>query len=360
MVFYKIKKPNSLIKKIIAGVVICLILGLATYIIWSKIQNKTNVISQNATTKENTSSGNSCPITLIDSDNANNGKILNKSPNDIYGDLPIPQNNQLINPNANLVFDGWWNESNGGQRIGPGTDIICHSQLYGRWITKQSLINANIGVPILMFHYFTAKANNSTINANYQLASDFDKQMKYLHDNNYYYPSWTELSAFIDGKLALPKKSVMVTDDDNEISWYETGVPIINKYKIYATMFCITGSWWETRQKSPSKYIMQRSHTNGMHSPENGNFIGYMINLPADKIARDLEKSAAKLGVKQVLAYPAGEYNDEVKKGVRSAGFDMAVTTQSGVVKIGTNKLELPRIRMSYGQELTSFIADVN
>jgi hypothetical protein len=301
------------------------------------------------------SSSNLCDFTLVDADSQNNGKVLSGKKDGVYGELPIPENSELVVPDKNLVFSGWFSQPEGGQRVGSGTDIICDSFLYGRWITKNENEKADVQVPILMYHYFTKNSKDSGINANFQLASDFDHQMKYLYNNNYYYPSWKELSAFIDGKLFLPNKSVMVTDDDNEISWYDIGVPIINKYKVFSTMFCITGSWWETREKSPSKYVMERSHTNGMHSPENGNFIGYMIGLPSGTIAKDLEESAKKLHFKEVLAYPAGEYNDEVKKGLRQAGFEMAVTTEPGFVKAGSIKLELPRQRMSYGQSLEAF-----
>jgi hypothetical protein len=352
--------------KIAAGIIIALAIFISGFfILKGTVFNSVNQSNSSSEADATASPAPDCAVTLIDSDAVYNGKTYEKKQGDIYGDLPIPTSDQLINPDSTnpdskSVFAGWYNESDKGKRIGVGSDVVCNSSLYGRWTTVAENKKANVGVPILMFHYFTKDANDPAANADYMLASDFDKEMKYLHDNNFYYPSWKELSAFIDGKLSLPKKSVMVTDDDNEISWYNIGVPIINKYKIYSTMFCITGSWWESREKSPSKYVMQRSHTNGMHNPQNGHFIGYMANLSASQIAKDLEESAKKLKAKEVLAYPSGAFNPEVEKGVREAGFEMAVTTDPGVVKIGSNKLELPRVRMSFGQSLESFIASVS
>ena len=70
-----------------------------------------------------------------------------------------------------------------------------------------------------------------------------------------------------------------------------------------------------------------------------------MVNWTADQIAADLETSAAILGVKEVIAYPYGHYNDTAKQGVTQAGFEMARTIESGYVSIGTDKLALPVVR---------------
>ncbi|MDR2799100.1 MAG: polysaccharide deacetylase family protein [Bifidobacteriaceae bacterium] len=351
---------NKTILRISVGVLVLFALFVIAFFIYN---NTTIHSADNSQTNPNldvsASPAPNCTVTLVDADTVYDGQIISKKQGDVYGDLPIPRADELDSKNPDLVFSGWHNDTQKGNRVGAGDDVICNSVLYGRWITKEENKAENVKVPILMFHYFTKKADDPAANADYMLASDFDKEMKYLHDNKYYYPSWKELSAFIDGKLVLPKKSVMVTDDDNEISWYDIGVPIINKYKIYSTMFCITGSWWESREKSPSKYIMQRSHTNGMHNPQNGHFIGYMASLPAATITKDLEESAKKLKAKEVVAYPSGEYNPVVEKGVKDAGFEMGVTTDPGFVEIGSNKLEMPRVRMSFGQSLESFIASL-
>ena len=76
---------------------------------------------------------------------------------------------------------------------------------------------------------------------------------------------------------------------------------------------------------------------------------GRMVNEDADTIAADLEQSAAILGAKEVVAYPFGHYDDTTKEGLRRAGFEMGRTTEYGVVRIGTDKLALPVIRMNYG-----------
>ena len=70
----------------------------------------------------------------------------------------------------------------------------------------------------------------------------------------------------------------------------------------------------------------------------------------SDEIAADLEASAAALGgVKEVIAYPFGHYNDTAKQGVAQAGFELARTIEPGYVHIGSDKLALPVVRINYG-----------
>jgi hypothetical protein len=74
-----------------------------------------------------------------------------------------------------------------------------------------------------------------------------------------------------------------------------------------------------------------------------------MVNWTAAEIAADLEASAAVLGAKEVVAYPFGDYNETTKQAVRDAGFELARTIEQGYVRIGTDKLALPCVRIAYG-----------
>ena len=47
--------------------------------------------------------------------------------------------------------------------------------------------------------------------------------MESLTQNNFYYPSWPEVRAFIDGKHSLPKHSIVMTFDDGEPHFFQYG-----------------------------------------------------------------------------------------------------------------------------------------
>jgi peptidoglycan/xylan/chitin deacetylase (PgdA/CDA1 family) len=207
-----------------------------------------------------------------------------------------------------------------------------------------------------MYHQFTKNPDGEpNLTANYLYVSDFERQMKYIHDKNFYLPTWSELNSFIDGKLFLPANSLIITDDDADRTWFELAVPIVDKYKVLATSFVIT-KW--RHEASPSKFVLQRSHTDSMHEA-GANQKGLMTNLPQGKIAADMEKSAKILGAKEVMAYPMGDYNETAFAALKQAGFDMAVTVSYGKVHIGSPKLTLPRVRISYGITMDEFKAIV-
>ena len=129
-------------------------------------------------------------------------------------------------------------------------------------------------------------------------------------------------------------------------------MPVVDKYKVLATSFMITAY---RQDPAPSPYVLRRSHTHDMHQA-GADGKGRIVNWTPDEIAADLEASASVLGVKEVVAYPFGHFNDTAKQGVAQAGFEMARTIEPGYVRIGTDKLALPVQRINYGMGLDALI----
>jgi len=276
-----------------------------------------------------------------------------------YQGLPIPARD-------GLVFGGWYTSADAATaldaaaRVNGGVLVACTDrriELHGGWTTPERLAAADVRVPILMYHQFTTNpaGEDTSLKLNYIYTADFDAQMAYLADTGFYFPTWDELDAFIDGRLWLPERSVIVTDDDADRTWLELGVPIVAAHEVPTTSFVITK--WRT-EPTPSVWVDQRSHTHDMHDP-GANGQGRMVNWSAAEIAADLETSAQILGAKEVIAYPFGHYNETSKEGVAQAGYALARTIEQGYVRVGTDKLALPCIRVNYGTTLGEFIAAV-
>ncbi len=267
----------------------------------------------------------------------------------LFTGLPIPER-------AGSVFAGWYPTPETAQAQ-VQTDRVNGSQLttctdhqrtlHAAWTTPEQNVATATKIPILMYHQFTTKpgGEDNWLRNNYVYIEDFKAQMAYVASSKFYLPTWDELNAFIDGKLFLPQHSLIITDDDADPTWLQLAVPVVTENKLLTTSFVITS---ERKDGSPSPYVLQRSHTNDMHrAGDNGK--GRMVNLSADEVAADLETSAQILGAKEVIAYPYGHYNATAEAGVTKAGFLLARTIQYGYVKIGTPKLELPVIRINYG-----------
>lgn len=207
------------------------------------------------------------------------------------------------------------------------------------------------GIPVLMYHWFyddTKGEKAGTKNShNYISKTTFEKQIKYLKDNNYYFPTWNELENYIDGKIELPKKSVILTDDDCVKSFFTVALPILNKYEIPMTSFCISNkSTYQNYLKE--EYIDFQSHTDSLHQRIcKTAWDGAVMCKPYNTIYEDIKLSIEKFGKKDSFAYPFGHYNDNTIKALKANGIRLAFTINEGNVKRKNNKYKLPRVRIA-------------
>lgn len=221
---------------------------------------------------------------------------------------------------------------------------------------KIATTTSKSGLPVLMYHFFYDKNVSSGKDNNYMEISDFEDQIKYLTDNDFYFPTWQEVEDYIEGKINLPSKSVVITVDDGDDSFFELAVPIIQKYNAKATSFIIT-SWYGYRANNKQANISYQSHSDCMHEGANGK--GVMLSWTYDKIMEDVKQSSKTLGGSTVFCYPFGHYNDLDKKVLKDAGYRLAFTTEGGRVYKGSDKFALPRVRMAKGISLSTFASMV-
>ncbi len=210
------------------------------------------------------------------------------------------------------------------------------------------------GLPVLMYHFFYSKDDpnyaGKTPDNNLLMIEKFGEQLDYLVENNYYYPTWQEVIDYVDGKIKLPERSIVLTDDDGNHTFFALAVPVCEEKKVPITSFVITGEY-EDRLHEKYNYVNYQSHSDDMHKG-GGNGKGAMVNLSLDGIIQDLNTSKSKIEVAtgnkcNVFCYPFGHYNDTAEKALNDTGFDLAFTVEGGRVKVGANKLELPRVRIN-------------
>lgn len=222
--------------------------------------------------------------------------------------------------------------------------------------TTNKTTSSKRGLPVLMYHFFyDAKAGEKGPDNNWMEVSAFEQQMKYLSDNNFYFPSWQEVEDYIDGKKTLPEKSVVVTIDDGDQTYIKYAIPIIEKYNVKATSFVVT-SWngdYLPKQYRSSHMDFQ-SHSHDMHRA-GANGKGRFVNLSYKEALEDVTKSKNMIGNCTVFCYPFGHYNDTAIKTLKDAGYKLAFTTKGGRVYKGSKKFELPRVRMSKGISMSAF-----
>lgn len=216
------------------------------------------------------------------------------------------------------------------------------------------------GLPVLMYHFFyDAQAGETGKDGNFMEIHDFENQIKYLAENDYYIPTWEEVEGYVLGKNGLPLKSIVITVDDGDESFFRLAVPVLQKYNITATSFLITS--WYTSPITPSNYsnVDFQSHSDNMHKA-GSNGKGAFLTIDYNSGCADLEKSRSIIGENcNVFCYPFGHYNDNCKKMLKDCNYILAFTTQGGRVFPGNDPYELSRTRMFKGDSLNSFISKI-
>ena len=218
------------------------------------------------------------------------------------------------------------------------------------------------GLPVLMYHFFYDKTTGNTgKDSNYMEIHDFENQLKYLTENNYYFPTWDEVQNYVNGTSCLPEHSIVITVDDGDKTFFDLAVPVIQKYNVKVTAFVVT-SWIENQdylKQFDSTKINFQSHSHDMHkSGSDGK--GKFLTLSENDALADLKASKDFIGNATVFCYPFGHFNEKCEKTLEKAGYTMAFTTAYGRVRPGDKLYELSRIRMSKGDSLESFTKRVS
>ena len=222
-------------------------------------------------------------------------------------------------------------------------------------IVREELSN---GLPVLMYHFFYDNKTYTKRDNNWLNINDFEEQLKYMTENDFYFPTWDEVNDYIDGKIKLPSKSVVLTVDDGDASFFDLAVPLIQKYKVPTTSFVVTG-WYGYRYDPNMKYVVWESHSCDMHeSGANGK--GRMVNWSYEQIVQDLKTSSETLGGAKIFCYPFGHYNDTAIKALKDSSYIMAFTVEGGRVTKNTDKFKLPRVRVGDGNSLSYFVKSIS
>ena len=214
------------------------------------------------------------------------------------------------------------------------------------------------GTPVLMYHYIYTKDNTSkNNNVNYLLDTKLEEQLKYLTQNDYYFPSYQELEAYTKGEISLPKKSVILTFDDGEKGFLKYGIPLLEKYKVPATSFIIASKAEDKITKYASEYVSFQSHSYNMQIGGGNIGHGGIISVMSkNQIIDDLKKAQQVIHNTEAFAYPYGDVTEDAKKALKEAHVLCGFTTHYGRVKVGDDPTFLPRVRVLGNASLESYI----
>ena len=213
-------------------------------------------------------------------------------------------------------------------------------------------------VPVTCYHFIYYPGDNTCNEVICHPKAQIESHFTYLNQNNYFTLNTTELRLFIEGKLRLPKNSILVTIDDGARA--EKFIPLLEQYKINATLFLVSS--WYPKEMFVSPYMEIGSHTHNLHTGGKcpGGQGGWIKCLEHDLLLADFKTSRETLDNTEAFCYPFYEYNDYAIGVLKEAGFKMGFMGEQRKVTKGIDLFHIPRITFYGTASLNDYIRAIS
>ena len=218
-------------------------------------------------------------------------------------------------------------------------------------------------IPVLTYHMVVSDSKKNS--AKYRRSSlavsksTFDKQMKWLKNKGYRTINCEEFYLWHEGKIKLPKKSVLITFDDGASGVATYAMPVLKKYKMKGTSFIVGSRTYNNKKGSISYKKMQsiqksypdlefQSHTYGLHKhfSKKGDY---------EKVLKDAKKQSKYFDF-DFLAYPYGRYTKGMIKAYKESGIKMAFTYgKNGYATRDQDLYKIRRIKVNANESFSKF-----
>jgi peptidoglycan/xylan/chitin deacetylase (PgdA/CDA1 family) len=221
-------------------------------------------------------------------------------------------------------------------------------------------------MPVMMYHFFyDASKGETRKDGNDTEVQEFEDQLNHLSKGGYTTLTMREIDEFMDGRARIPAKSVAITMDDNDPSVHAYAYPLLKRYQANAVIFVICGwspaempyDMWEMREDG----IELQSHGFLMHQGgcSGEGHGGRLLCVDHDTGVQDTKESMDYVDGGFAYAYPFGDVNDSAKQIVKDAGIKLAFTTREGWIRPDEDHYELPRVRVSGGESIETYMNSI-
>ncbi len=234
-----------------------------------------------------------------------------------------------------------------------------------KYIAKPVFSSSGGKIAVLNYHFFYDPDQGEACNENIcEKVSDFRSHLDYLKNNGFKTLTMEEFRKWMYGEEELPEKSVLITIDDGAMGTGKHNgnklIPILEEYKMHATLFLITG-WWDINNYR-SSYLDIESHTNDMHTGGYCNIANgaRIVCSDYDFVLNDLRQSMAITNSNKAFCFPFYVYNDTSIKAVKEVGFKLAFIGGSRKASRADDKWHIPRYPIHKNTTLEQFIKMVN
>lgn len=226
-------------------------------------------------------------------------------------------------------------------------------------------------VPILCYHRFgpTPSRASAGLGKMTVSAANFAAQLDWLARNDFHVIRLPQLLNYLEGREALPKRTVVITIDDGYESVHRYAFPLLKKYGFPATVFMYTDfigsrdalSWSQLEEMSASGLVdiqaHSKTHRNLIERMAGESDERYKQALEAEvRVPRELLERRLSAPVQQ-YAFPFGDANEAVLDVLVRNQYKLAVTVNPGGNPFFAQPLMLRRTMIYGDHDLAAFQA---
>ncbi len=215
-------------------------------------------------------------------------------------------------------------------------------------------------VIVLLYHRIIDKAINDDWANIAVLDTVFHRQIELLDHWGYTAITFEDYNLYLEGKLDLPKKPIIITFDDAYEEIHSVVRPVLQKYGMPAVVFVvgdlsIRESVWDKEFGTVFKLLSEQQIIElkqdgfeiGSHSMTHPD----LTKLSREEAWRELLRSRMLLEILlnspvRSFAYPYGLLNDSIKKMASEAGYLFACAAYTGPPRFGSDLYEIRRIKI--------------
>ncbi len=227
---------------------------------------------------------------------------------------------------------------------------------------------------VLCYHSIS-DLSGATLLENYGIPSQqFQKHLDLLQKAGFHFIDANEFLQFLQGKAGLPRRPVLLTFDDCYQDNLDAALPILREQNIPAIAFAVsqrlgsTNNWDEPNGATQIPLLdadgLRELATGGVTIGSHSRTHPMLNRLPVEQLSSEIAGSIADLeeiGLSKplLLAYPHGEYDENVILAAQEAGIQAAFTVERGLVQPKQNPYQLPRIEILRGDVGWKFLGKV-
>ncbi|GAC1444061.1 MAG: hypothetical protein NVSMB52_03010 [Chloroflexota bacterium] len=217
-----------------------------------------------------------------------------------------------------------------------------------------------IFVPVLLYHHVKMpKATDNAIERGLTvLPSQLNSELSYLLNHHFHTVTAETLTAALLGTSSLPTRPVVLTFDDGYSDVYSNAYRILREHHMQATFFIVPYFLGQPRYLTWGQ--VQEMSAHGMDIEAHTLTHRDLTVLSWAQMWKEVIGSRQALENRlhrpvHVFAYPYGAFNTVVVRAVRRAGFLSAFTTHHGWFAERKDILTLPRVHVTFQNDLASF-----